>query len=173
MSPGTYSGRATIEFWVMPRTGTSLLPVDSTATGAVATNGFDLARDLVGGLPELEDQIGGAMVGESGQSRAERVGTDVRDLQPFDVTFRDNRAPHGASPARVGAGTVFSRTIIDARPMNAAPWRVKIVYSSGDSVTFEVQFGNRKTIPAVGVEGDDALTGLSLTFMPTGAVTYA
>ena len=28
-------------------------------------------------------------------------------------------------------------------------------------------------MPAVGVEGDDAITGLSLTFMPTGTVTYS
>ena len=37
--------------------------------------------DLIGGLPELEDQIGGAMVGTSGQARAEYVATAVRDLQ--------------------------------------------------------------------------------------------
>ena len=169
---GTYSSRATAKFWIMPRTGTSLLPVDSAATGVDSTNGFDLVLDLIGGLPELEDQIGGAMTGQSGQSRAERVATAVRDLQSFDVEFRDNRAPHATGTRKVGAGTVFSRTIINARPDNAAPWRVKIEYASGDSVTFEVQFGNRKTMPAVGVEGDDAITGLSLTFMPTGEVTY-
>ena len=171
--PGTYTGRATAKFWIMPRTGTALAPVDSLATGVTTTDGFDLARDLIGGLPELEDQIGGAMVGLSGQARAEHVATNVRELQSFDVELRDNRDPHGSSPARVGAGTVFSRTIIDARPMNAAPWRVKIEYASGDTVTFEVQFGNRKTMPAAGLEGDDALTGLSLTFIPTGPVTYA
>ena len=171
--PGIYTSRATAKFWIMPRTGTALVPVDSTATGVTATKGFDLARDLIGGLPELEDQIGGAMVGTSGQARAEHVATAVRDLQSFDVEFRDNRAPHAASPARVGAGTVFSRSIIDARPDNAAPWRVEIEYSTGDTVIFEVQFGNRKTMPAVGVEGDDAITGLSLTFMPTGEVTYS
>ena len=44
---------------------------------------------------------------------------------------------------------------------------------SGDTVIFDVQFGNRKTMPAVGVEGDDAITGLSLSFMPTGTVTYS
>ena len=55
----------------------------------------------------------------------------------------------------VGAGTVFSRRIIDSRPDNAAPWRVEIEYGSGETVSyFDVQFGNRKTIPA----------GLSLTF---------
>ena len=152
---------AIAKFWIMPGTGTALVPVDSTATGVTATKGFDLARDLIGGLPELEDQIGGAMVGTSGQPRAERVATDVRDLQPFDVSFRDNRDPHAASPARVGAGTVFSRRIIDTRVMNAAPWRVEIEYASGKTVIFEVQFGNRKTIPAE----------LSLKFLPTGPVT--
>ena len=172
MAAGTYTSRATAKFWVMPRTGTAILPVDSAATGATATKGFDLARDLIGGLPELEDQIGGATVGISGQKRSERVATAVRDLQSFDVSFRDNRAPHAASPAMVGAGTVFKRTIIDARPENAAPWRVELEYANGDSVAFNVQFGNRKTMPAVGVEGDDAITGLSLTFMPSGVVTY-
>ena len=171
--PGTYTSRATSKFWIMPRTGTALAPVDSVAVGVTATKGFDLARDLIGGLPELEDQIGGAMVGTSGQARAERVATAVRDLQSFEVQLRDNRAPHAAAPARVGAGTVFSRSIIDARPDNAAPWRVEIEYASGDTVIFEVQFGNRKTMPAVGVEGDDAITGLSLNFMPTGEVTYS
>ena len=169
---GIYTSRATAKFWIMPRTGTAIAPTDSAATGATATKGFDLARDLIGGLPELEDQIGGAMVGTSGQTRAERVATAVRDLQSFDVAFRDNRAPHAASPANVGAGTVFKRTIIDARPENAAPWRCELEYASGDSVAFNVQFGNRKTMPAVGVEGDDAITGISLTFMPTGVVTY-
>ena len=93
-------------------------------------------------------------------------------LQSFDVELRDNRAPHSAAAA-VGAGTVFSRSIIDARPDNAAPWRVEIEYATGDTVIFQVQFGNRKTMPAVGVEGDDAITGLSLSFMPTGEVTYS
>ena len=120
------------------------MPVNSTATGVTATKGFDLARDLIGGLPELEDQIGGAMVGTSGQARAERVSTAVRDLQSFDVSLRDNRAPHAVSPARVGAGTVFSRSIINSRPDNAAPWRVEIEYATGDTVSFDVQFGNRK-----------------------------
>ena len=173
MAAGTYTSRATSKFWIMPRTGPATAPVDSAATGATATKGFNLVRDLIGGLPELEDQIGGAMVGESGQARAERVATAVRDLQSFDVSFRDNRAPHAASPANVGAGTVFSRTIINARGDNAAPWGVIIEYASGDTVKFDVQFGNRKTMPAVGVEGDDAITGLSLTFMPTGVVTYS
>ena len=86
----------------------------------------------------------------------------MRDLQSFDVSLRDNRAPHAASPAMVGAGTVFSRSIIDARPDNAAPWRVEIEYASGDTVIFDVQFGNRKTIPAV----------LSLLFQPTEPVTF-
>ena len=170
--PGTYSSRATAKFWIMPRTGTALLPVDSLAAGVTTTKGFDLARDLIGGLPELDDQIGGAMVGISGQERSEYVPTAVRDLQSFDVELRDNRAAHSATTA-VGAGTVFSRSIIDTRPDNAAPWRVEIEYASGDTVIFEVQFGNRKTMPAVGIEGDDAITGLSLTFMPTGDVTYS
>ena len=172
MAAGTYTSRATAKFWIMPRTGPATAPVDSAATGATATKGFDLARDLIGGLPELDDQIGGAMVGMSGQPRTERVSTAVRDLQSFDVELRDNRAPHAASPAMVGAGTVFSATIINARGDNAAPWRCEVEYSSGVSVAFNVQFGNRKIIPAVGLEGDDALTGLSLTFMPTGVVTY-
>ena len=38
--PGTYTSRATAKFWVMPRTGTALLPVDSTATGATTTKGI-------------------------------------------------------------------------------------------------------------------------------------
>ena len=147
---------AIAKFWVMPRTGTALSPVDSTSAGVTATKGFNLAADLIGGLPELEDQLGGTMVG------AERVTTAVRELQPFDVSFRDNRDPHAASPAMVGAGTVFSRRIIDSRPDNAAPWRVEIEYDSGETVSyFDVQFGNRKTIPA----------GLSLKFLPTGPVT--
>ena len=58
---------AIAKFWIMPRTGTALVPVDSTATGVTATKGFDLARDLIGGLPELEDQIGG---GEGRHQRA-------------------------------------------------------------------------------------------------------
>ena len=152
---------AIAKFWIMPRTGTALVPVDSTATGVTATKGFDLARDLIGGLPELEDQIGGVKVGTSGQSRAEHVATAVRELRYFDVQFRDNRDPHAVAPARVGAGTVFSRSIIDARPDNAAPWRVEIEYGSGEPVSFDVQFRNRKTIPA----------GLSLQFLPTGPVT--
>ena len=158
------------KFWVMPRTGTADSQVDSTSAGVTATKGFNLAADLIGELPELEDKIGGAMVGTSGQARAERVSTAVRDLQSFDVTLSDNRAPHAASPAMVGAGTVFSRRIIDARPDNAAPWRVEIENATGDTVSFDVQFGNRKTMPAAGVSGDDAL---SLTFMPTGEVTYS
>ena len=85
------------------------------------------------------------MVGTSGQARSERVATDVRDLQSFDVSFRNNRDPHAASPAKVGAGTVFSRRIIDSRPMNAAPWRVEIEYANLDTVIFDVQFGNRAT----------------------------
>ena len=171
--PGIYSSRATAKFFVMPRTGTASAPVDSTATGVTAIKGFDLARDLISGLPELDDMIGGAMVGLSGQARAEHIATAVRDLQSFEVELRDNRAPHAASPARVGAGTIFSRSIIDARPDNAAPWRVEIEYATGDTAIFDVQFGNRKTMPAVGVEGDDAITGLGLTFIPTGEVTYS
>ena len=169
---GTYTSRATAKFWIMPRTGTALVPVNSTATGVNATKGFDLVLDLIGGLPELEDQIGGAMVGESGQARAEHIATAVRELQSFDVELRDNRAPHASSPARVGAGTVFSRSIIDARPDNAAPWRVEIEYASSDTVSFDVQIGSRKTMPAVGLEGDDAITGIGVTLIPTGEVTY-
>ena len=106
---------------------------------------------------ELEDQIGGTMVG------AEPVTTAVRELQPFDVSFRNNRDPHAASPAMVGAGTVFSGRIIDSRPGNAAPWRVEIESGSGETVSyFDVQFGNRKTIG----------TRLSLEFRPTGPVTF-
>ena len=156
---------AIAKFWIMPRTGTARVPVDSTSAGVTATKGFDLARDLIGGLPELDEQIGGAMVGTSGQARAEYVATAVRDLQSFDVVLRDNRAPHAASPAMVGAGTVFSRTIINARPDNAAPWRLEIEYATGDTVIFEVQFGNRKTIPAIPAK-------LSLEFRLTGPVTY-
>ena len=148
------------KFWIMPRTGTAIAKVDSTASGVTTTKGFDLARDLVGGLPELEDQIGGAMVGTSGQARAEYVATAVRDLQSFDVSFRDNLAPHSAGTKKVRAGTIFSRKIIDSRPDNAAPWRVEIEYASGDTVIFNVQFRNRRGIPPV----------LSLEFLPTGAV---
>ena len=169
---GTYTSRATAKFWIMPFTGPATLPVASTAAGVTATKGFNLVADLIGGLPELDDQIGGAMVATSGQARAEYVATAVRDLQSFDVEMRDNRAPHHATNA-VGAGTVFSRSIIDDRPDNAAPWRCEIEYASGDKAVFNVQFGNRKTMPAVGIEGDDAITGLSLTFMPTGDVDYS
>ena len=112
------------------------------------------------------------MVGTSGQPRSEYVATSVRVLQPFDLDFRDNTDPHGASPARVGAGTVFSAKIINDRPENAAPWRVELEYASGKSTAFEVQFGNRKAIPPTGVEGDDAIGGISLTFLPSGTVTY-
>ena len=153
---------ARAKFWVMPRTGTALSPVDSTSAGVTATKGFNLAADLIGELPELEDQIGGTMVGTSGQARSEHVATAVRDLQSFDVSFRNNRDPHAASPAMVGAGTVFSGSIIAALPDNAAPWRVEIEYASGDTVIFDVTFGNRKTIP----------TGLSLLFQPTEPVTF-
>ena len=154
---------AEAKFWIMPRTGMALESVDSTATGVTATKGFDLARDLIGGLPELEDQIGAERSAPSGQARAEWVPTAVRDLQSFDVQFKDNRDPHAAAPARVGAGTIFSRRIINERPDNAAPWRVEIEYASGDTVIFNVQFRNRKTIPA----------GLSLLFQPSGHVAYA
>ena len=148
----------------MPRTGTVSAPVDSTATGVTPTKGFDLARDLIGGLPELEDQIGGERVGTSGQSRAEYVATAVRELQSFDVEFRDNRTPHATGSKKVGAGTVFSCSIIDDRPDKAAPWRVEIEYASGDTVSFDVQFRNRKTMPRG--------LSLSLNFMPTGEVSY-
>ena len=139
---------AEAKFWIMPRTGTALKPVDSTATGVTATKGFDLARDLIGGLPDLDDQIGG--------------------LQSFDVQFQDNRNPHAATPARVGAGTVFSRSIIDARPDNAAPWRVEIEYAPGNTVSFDVQFGYRKTIPAGTISAE---LSFELEFKPTGDVT--
>ena len=155
---------AEAKFWIMPRTGTALEPVDSTATGVTATKGFDLVRDLLGGLPELDDLIGGSMVGESGQPRKEHVATKVRELQPFEVQFRDNRDPHAASPARVGAGTIFTQKIIlSDRVENAAPYRVEIEYATGATVIFEVQFSNRKTMPA----------GLSLLFQPSGPVAYA
>ena len=150
------------KFWVMPRTGPATAPVDSTATGVTATKGFDLARDLIGGLPELDDQIGGATVGISGQASAERVPTAVRDLQSFVVNFRDNRDPYAASPARVGAGTVFSATVMAARGDNAAPWRVEVEYATGNPVSFDVQFGMRTVMPQM----------ISLSFIPTGAVTY-
>ena len=103
----------------------------------------------------------GPMVGTSGQARSEHVATDVRELRSFDVLFHNNREPHAASPAMVGAGTVFSGSIIAALPMNAAPWRVEIEYPTGDTVIFDVTFGNRKTISTV----------LSLRFQPTGPVT--
>ena len=85
----------------------------------------------------------------------------MRYLEPFDVSFRNNREPHAASPAMVGAGTVFSGSIIAARPDNAAAWRVEIEFATGDTVIFDVQFGNRVTSPA----------GLRLRFQPTGPVT--
>ena len=149
------------KFWIMPRTGTAFEPVDSTAPGVTATKGFDLAGDLISGLPELEDQIGWAMVSTSGQARPEYVATAVRVLQSFDVQLRDNRAPHSATAA-VGAGTVFSRSIIDARPDTAAPWRVEIEYAPDNTVSFDVQFRYRKTISAELFE---------LGFKPTGDVT--
>ena len=152
------------KFWVMPRTGTAISPTDSSATGVTATKGFDLARDIIGGLPELNDQIGGAMVGTSGQARAERVATEVRDLQPFDVEFRDNRDPYAAEPARVGAGTVFSATVMAARGDNDAPWRVEVEYATGNFASFDVQFGMRKIMPQMKM--------ISLSFLPTGEVTY-
>ena len=148
------------KFWIMPRTRTAQEPVDSTATGVTA-KGFDLSRDLIDGLPELEDQIFCEKHGASGQARAEYAATTVRDLQPFDVQFRDNRAPHSLTGA-VGAGTVFSRSIIDDRPANAAPWRVEIEYAPGNTVSFDVQFRYRKTISADLFE---------LGFQPTGPVT--
>ena len=91
--PGTYTSRATAKFFIMPRTGTALAPVDSTAAGVTVTKGFDLVADLIGGLPELEDQIGGAMVATSGQARAEYVATAVRDLQSFDVELTGQPSP--------------------------------------------------------------------------------
>ena len=42
--------------------------------------------------------------GSAARASAERVATDVRDLQSFVVNFRDNRDPYAASPARVGGG---------------------------------------------------------------------
>ena len=81
---------AIAKFWIMPRTGTASKPVDSAAAGVTATKGFDLALDLIGGLPELDEQIGGAMVGTSGQARAEYVATAVRDdlIQLLDGSER-------------------------------------------------------------------------------------
>ena len=157
---------AIAKFWIMPRTGTASAPVDSSATGVTPIKGFDLARDLLGGLPELDDQIGGAMVGQSGQPRAEHVSTIVRELQPFSVEFRDNKDPHAVAPARVGAGTIFTRKkILTDRGENAAPYRVEIEYETGNTVSFDMQFGNRKTIPAE--------LSLELEFKPTGDVIYA
>ena len=99
---------AIAKFWIMPRTGTALEPVDSTAPGVTATKGFDLSRDFIGGRRELE-----------------YVATAVRDQQSFDVRFRNNRAPHSATGA-VGAGTVFSGSIIDARQRRAVARRDRI-----------------------------------------------
>ena len=65
---------------------------------------------------------------------------------------------------------MFSGTIINSLPDNAAPWRVELEYAAGVTVSFDVTFGNRKILTAVGVEGDVAI---SLTFMPTGEVTYS
>ena len=173
MAAGTYTSRATAKFWVMPRTGTAILPVDSAATGVTATKGFDLARDLIGGLPELEDQIGGAMVGTSGQKRSERVATAVRDLQPFDLSFRDNRAPHAASPAQwSGQGRCSSApSSTPARrtpPRGAWSWNTRMVTRRPSTCSSATA---RRCRPW-GLEGDDAITGISLTFMPTGVVTY-
>ena len=113
------------------------------------------------------------MVGTSGQARAEYVATAVRDLQSLRCGVAGQ--PRRASRYQSGRSRdgVLSVSIIEARPDNAAPWRVEIEYASGDTVIFDVQFGNRKTMPAVGVEGDDAITGLSLTFLPTGDVDYS
>ena len=171
--PGTYSSRATAKFWIMPRTGTALVPVNSTAAGVTATKGFNLVADLIGGLPELDDQIGGAMVATSGQARAEyvatrRSGSSILRRGNEGQPRRASRRQIRSEPGRCS----LAASSID-RPDNAAPWRVEIEYASGDTVIFDVQFGNRKTMPAVGVEGDDAITGLSLTFMPTGTVTYS
>ena len=94
--PGTYTSRATAKFWIMPRTGTALAPVDSAAAGVTATKGFDLVRDLIGGLPELDDQIGGAMVGTSGQAQR-RVCRDRRARSAI-VRCGDARQPRSRTP---------------------------------------------------------------------------
>ena len=169
MAAGTYTSRATAKFWIMPRTGPATLPVDSAATGATATKGFNLVRDLIGGLPELDDQIGGAMVGTSGQTRSERVGD--RRARPaivrrgvFETTApRTPLRPPWSEPGR--CSRLPSSTPVETTPpRGAASWNTRAAFS----VAFNVQFGNRKIMAAVGVDGDDAITGLSLTFMPDG-----
>ena len=85
-------------------------------------------------------------------------------------TTEPRTPPH---PPGLEPGRVFSRSIIEARPDNAAPYRCEIEYAAGDTVSFDVQIGNRKTMPAVGLEGDDAITGIGLTLIPTGEVTYS
>ena len=49
-----------------------------------------------------------------------------------------------------------------ARGDNAAPWRVEVEYATGNTVRFDVQFGMRKVMPQM----------ISLSFIPTGAVTH-
>ena len=75
---------AIAKFWVMPRTGTALAPVDSTSAGVTATKGFNLAADLIGGLPRL------------------RVQTDRRRIVPGRNTLCSNasRPPSETLPLR-------------------------------------------------------------------------
>ena len=101
---------AIAKFWVMPRTGTALSPVDSTSAGVTATKGFNLAADLIGGLPELEDQIGWTMVGTSGQARSERVAHHARFYFVFwghEIIWA-HPAPPG-SPQLASIGTTGQR----------------------------------------------------------------
>ena len=78
---------AIAKFWVMPRTGTALSPVDSTSAGVTATKGFNLAADLIGGLPRL------------------RVQTDRRRIVPGRNTLCSNasRPPSETLPLRGSA----------------------------------------------------------------------
>ena len=104
------------------------------------------------------------MVGTSGQACAEYVATAVRELQSFDVKFRDKRDPQAAVAPASRRGRVRcsrGRSSTTAR-MNAAPWRVEIEFASGDTVIFQVQFENRKTMPAE--------LSFELEFKPTGDV---
>ena len=168
--PGTHSSRATHKLWIMPRTGTAAAPVDSTASGVTATKGFNLIGDLKGGLPELEDKIGGTMTHTSGQRRAARVETAVRELGEHSLPFRTNLDPHHATNP-VGAGTVFAWSVLDARGDNAAPWRVEYEYASGRRTSFDFTLGARKDMPAQGLDGDDAVDGFEITLKPSGTVT--
>ncbi len=75
---------AIAKFWVMPRTGTALSPVDSTSAGVTATKGFNLAADLIGGLPRLRVQTDRA---------SHRSGSQHPLLQCVEAPFRDAPSP--------------------------------------------------------------------------------